>query len=134
MIVLCSGGFDPLHDGHMDYLEGAAKHGKVIVALNSDVWLMRKKGWVFMPWSARARILKALSIVYDVTAVYDMDGTVCGALRSIRPTYFANGGDSRTPNLAEHETCRRLGIEELFDTGGPKVRSSSDLMPMVPHR
>ncbi len=126
-IVLCSGGFDPLHDGHLDYLEDAHQYGRVIVALNSDAWLQRKRGRIFIPWTARARILKALKIVYDVTAVDDADGTVCEALRSGHYDYFANGGDRLVANSAEHEACKEAGIEELFDIGGPKVRSSSTL-------
>jgi len=111
-IVLVSGGFDPLHDGHLDLFEGAALHGRVIVALNSDEWLMIKKGWVFMPWSARARLLKQLKIVFDVTAFDDANGTACNALHKIRPTYFANGGDRDLPDPMEHETCQKLGIKE----------------------
>lgn len=128
MIVLCSGGFDPLHDGHLDYLEGAAKYGKVIVALNSEMWVVRKKGWQFMPWLARARILKCLSVVYDVISVNDGDGTVCQALVRFRPRYFANGGDRNVANKAEDETCKIWNIEQLFGVGGPKVRSSSNLV------
>lgn len=128
MIVLCSGGFDPLHDGHLDYLEDAAKRGYVFVALNSDEWLMRKKGWLFMPWTARARLLKQLKVVFDVVSVSDEDGTVCQALHNLRPQYFANGGDRTVGNSAEHEICKKLGIEEMFGVGGAKVRSSSDLM------
>ena len=128
MIVLVSGGFDPLHDGHLDYLEGAAKYGRVIVALNSDEWLLKKKGWVFMPWYARARILNQLAVVFDVLQVYDADGTVCEALRGIRPTHFANGGDRTIANVSERDVCRQLEITQLFGVGGKKVRSSSDLV------
>ncbi len=128
MIVLCSGGFDPLHDGHLDYLEGAAKYGRVFVALNSDEWLRKKKGWIFMPWSARARILNQLAVVFDVVAVDDSDGTVCDALQRIRPTHFANGGDRVAPNTVEHLLCKELHIEEIFGIGGPKARSSSELI------
>ena len=123
-MILCSGGFDPLHDGHLDYLEGSAKYGRVIVALNSDDWLMRKKGWVFMPWNARARLLKALSVVYDVIEFDDEDGTACEALRSIGPKYFANGGDRISANAMELAVCKQFHIEELFGVGGLKVRSS----------
>lgn len=127
MIVLCSGGFDPLHDGHLDYFEGAAQYGRVVVALNSNKWLQDKKGWVFMPWLARARLLKSLSVIYDVVYVDDEDGTVCEALRRVMPKYFANGGDRASANPAEHETCEALGIAELVGMGGKKVRSSSGL-------
>ena len=124
-VVLCSGGFDPLHDGHLDYLEDANQYGRVVVALNSDAWLMKKKGRLFMPWSARARLLNALSVVYEVVAVDDEDGTICEALRFMKPDYFANGGDRLVANPDEHAVCQELHIEELFDIGGPKSRSSS---------
>lgn len=124
-MVLVSGGFDPLHDGHLDYLEGAKEHGLVLVALNSDSWIIRRKGRLFMPWSARARLLKALMVVHDVIQVADSDGTVCEALRLVRPDYFANGGDRIVPEPREGLVCATLGIIELLNVGGPKVRSSS---------
>ena len=74
-------------------IRDAAKHGDVIVVANSDEWLMRKKGFVFMPFEERRDILKEIKGVIIVAAVDDSDGTVCDALRKIRPDYFANGGD-----------------------------------------
>ena len=127
-MVLVSGGFDPLHVGHLDYLEAAAELGDVIVALNSDDWLHRKKGYVFMPHADRARILKALSVVKDVTPVNDADGTVSEALIRLRPHYFANGGDRTIGDGREHDICVNLGIHETFDVGGEKTRSSSELV------
>ena len=127
-MVLVSGGFDPLHVGHLDYLEAAAELGDVIVALNSDDWLHRKKGYVFMPHADRARILKALSVVKDVTPVNDADGTVSEALIRLRPHYFANGGDRVNSNTPETNWCLENGIAVAFNIGGGKVRSSSDLV------
>lgn len=131
MTVLVSGGFDPLHDGHLDYLEGAASFGRVIVALNSDNWLMRKKGYVFMPWSARARLLKAIAAVYDVVAFDDSDDTVCEVLRSLQPNVFCNGGDRIVAEPREDAVCKELGIIQVFGVGGAKIRSSSDLGKML---
>jgi len=128
MIVLISGGLDPVHNGHLDYIEAAAEYGKVIVALNSDAWLMRKKGYVFMPWDIRSRIVNALEPVYKVIRAADHDGTVCNVLRLIKPDYFANGGDRVEANLKEHAVCQELGIVELFNVGGGKVNSSSDII------
>ena len=128
MIVLCSGGFDPLHVGHLSYLKDAAHFGDVVVALNSDAWLMVKKGFVFQPWNDRMLIVKALSFVASVSTVEDSDGTVCEALRRIRPHYFANGGDRTKANPLEDSVCNELGIIQLLNTGGAKIRSSSELV------
>ena len=77
--VLVSGGFDPLHVGHLDLIEAANKLGEVIVALNSDNWLLHKKGYVFISWEDRRRLLLALKLIVAVVPVTDSDGTVCAA-------------------------------------------------------
>lgn len=130
-MILVSGFFDPLHDGHLDYLEGAREYGEVVVALNSDQCSRKKKGYVLMPWNVRARILNALTVVHKVISVNDKDGTVCEALKDIKPDYFANGGDRTEPNEKEHEICQKLGIIELFNVGGRKVNSSSELIRAI---
>ena len=131
MIIMVSGGFDPTHDGHVAMLEEASKIGYVVVALNSDDWLMRKKGKVFMPWEARCYALKSIKFVYDVISFNDDDGTVCEALRLFKPDIFANGGDRTVSNPKEHAVCVELGIKEIFYLGGWKVRSSSDLIKEI---
>mgnify|MGYP001594837129 FL=1 len=128
MKVLVSGGFDPLHVGHVRLIADAARYGEVVVALNSDAWLKRKKGYVFMHFQDRNEILKALLAVDRVIAVDDDDGTVCAALTAVRPRYFANGGDRVSADAREHALCRELGIVELFGVGGGKVRSSSEMI------
>ena len=130
-IIMCSGGFDPLHIGHLRYLEAASQHGKVIVALNSDDWLYRKKGYVFMPHGDRTSILKALTVVTDVTPFDDANGTACGALRRICPDFFANGGDRVEGDPREHAVCEELSIIELFNIGGKKIQSSSKLVEAI---
>lgn len=128
-VVLVSGGFDPIHEGHIALIRGAATYGQVIVALNSDAWLMRKKKYTFHPtWAARCTILQEMKSVRGVMRVNDEDGTVCDALRALRPTYFANGGDRTAPNLAEARVCVELGIHQLFNVGGGKIQSSSALV------
>jgi len=125
--VMVSGGFDPLHGGHLEYLRLAAQLGKVTVALNSDAWLIKKKGYVFMGWEERSRILEALKYVDRVVAVDDKDGSVNDAIIRCRPNLFANGGDRGPSNTAESELCRQLGIGTVFNLGG-KVQSSSWLV------
>ena len=129
--VCISGGFDPPHTGHLDYAMDASKHGRVVVILNSDAWLLRKKGYVFMPWEQRAALLRAWRCVDEVVSVGDFDGTVCEALRRIKPDYFAKGGDRTPDNTPEQEVCKELGIEILWNIGGGKTESSSDLVRNV---
>lgn len=129
--MLVSGGFDPLHSGHVRLIRAAAEMGKLYVVLNSDAWLRRKKGYVFMPWSERAEILRAIALVTDVLAVDDADGTICQALMRVRPRYFANGGDRKSPDPREHDVCYNYGITELFEVGGHKINSSSALVAKV---
>lgn len=130
-IVCVSGGFDPITNGHTRLIQDAARTGDVVVILNSDAWLMRKKGYVFMPWSQRAEILEAIVGVVGVVPVDDIDGTVCAALKIFKPHYFANGGDRFADNVPEAELCNRLGIKMLFNVGGEKIASSSELVRAV---
>lgn len=109
-------------------LRAASILGRVFVALNSDGWLERKKGFAFMPWDERALMLRECRSVSEVVPVDDQDGTVCTALACIRPDIFANGGDRTAPNRKEHLMCKRLGIREIFNVGGYKIQSSSDLI------
>ncbi len=129
MTTVCiSGGFDPIHIGHINLIESAAHFGDVVVILNSDAWLKRKKGYCFMPWNQRARVLAAIKGVIRVAAVDDKDGTVVEALRRIRPDYFANGGDRTDENTPELKACEDLGIKPIFGIGGDKLASSSELV------
>jgi|TARA_R110000824_G_scaffold7563_1_gene34284 cytidyltransferase-like protein len=126
--VLVSGGFDPAHIGHIRMILEAATYGNVIVVANSDAWLMRKKGYIFMPWEERAELLAAVKGVTSVEHVNDTDGTVCEAIRRLKPTYFANGGDRKTDNTPEMDVCKELGVKLLWNVGGGKIQSSSDLV------
>jgi len=130
--VMVSGGFDPVHAGHIRMIRAAAKYGDVIVIANSDSWLHNKKGFVFMDFHQRSEILNAIKGVILVDSVDDSDGTVCEAIKKLRPTYFANGGDRGKHNTPEQDVCDELGIEMLWSIGGDeKVAASSDLVKSV---
>lgn len=126
--IMVSGGFDPLHVGHLRMIKEAAQYGKVIVVVNSDDWLLRKKGYKFMDWEDKKELIEGYAEVWKVVSVDDSDGTVCEALRREKPDYFGNGGDRTSNNTPEKEVCEELGIEMLWNIGGGKVRSSSDLV------
>ena len=130
--IMVSGGFDPVHIGHIRMILDAAKHGDVIVVANSDDWLFRKKGFVFMEFDQRAEILAAIKGVVKVSGVDDTDGTVCEAIRRLKPDMFANGGDRRKNNTPEQDVCEELSVQMLWGVGGEdKANSSSDLVERV---
>lgn len=127
--IMVSGGFDPVHVGHIRMIQDAARWGAVIVAINSDDWLMRKKGYVFMSWKERSEIIGNIKGVTLVTNVDDSDGTVCSAIKRHRPDAFANGGDRKKDNTPEMDLCNELGIQLLWNVGGgDKPQSSSWLV------
>ena len=126
--VMVSGGFDPLHIGHVQMIIEAAKWGDVVVILNSDEWLMREKKKVNMPWRERAGILAAIKGVVSVFEVNDADSTVCEAIRRLLPTYFANGGPRCPINTPETSACETLGIKLLWNVGGNKIQPRSELV------
>ena len=130
-IIAVSGGFDPIHIGHLRMMKDAAKHGKLTVIINSDTWLLRKKGYVFMPFSERSELISELSCVDKVVMAKDDDRTVCETLKGLRPDIFANGGDRVSRTTPEARLCEELGIELMYDVGGDKVRSSSKLVKEV---
>jgi D-beta-D-heptose 7-phosphate kinase/D-beta-D-heptose 1-phosphate adenosyltransferase len=130
--IMVSGGFDPVHAGHIRMIRAAAKHGDVIVIANSDAWLHDKKGFVFMDFTQRAEILNSIKGVVLVDSVDDSDGTVCEAIRRLKPTYFANGGDRGKHNTPEQNVCDEMGIKMLWSIGGDeKVAASSELVKNV---
>ena len=126
--IALSGGFDPVHIGHIQMIQDACRYGKVIVILNSDNWLEKKKGYSFMSFEERKYILSEMKSVYEVESVDDSDGTVCEALDRIRPNYFGNGGDRVSDNVPEVKLCEKLGICLKWNIGGNKIQSSSDLV------
>lgn len=130
--IMVSGGFDPVHIGHIRMILEASTHGDVIVVANSDEWLFRKKGFVFMEFSQRAEILASIKGVVKVSGVDDSDNTVCEAIRRLKPDYFANGGDRGRNNTPEQTLCDEIGVEMLWGIGGEnKANSSSTLVERV---
>ena len=132
-VVLVTGGFDPLHSGHLAYFEEAKKLGdKLIVGVNSDDWLTRKKGRPFMPFEERAEIIKGLSIVDQIISFDDSDDTACGAIYKTLATHgnikliFANGGDRTDANIPEMQTYQNTPLVDFaFGVGGENKKNSS---------
>ena len=134
-IVIVSGGFDPVHSGHVSYLEQARQLGDMlIVALNSDEWLTRKKTRAFMPFSERAAVLRAMRCVDEVIEFDDSDDSARMAIHQVRRQYlhdhiiFANGGDRTKENIPEMDVLD-LNLSFEFGVGGKnKANSSSWLL------
>lgn len=132
-IVLVTGGFDPLHSGHIEYFKAAKELGDhLVVGLNSDEWLTRKKGRPFMPFEERASIIKELSCVDEVIGFNDNDDTACAAIMHVLATkasraelIFANGGDRGKDNTPEFLTYNMSGVKFVYGVGGSNKRNSS---------
>lgn len=127
-IIALSGGFDPLHAGHLHMIKDAAEYGEVVILLNSDDWLNRKKGYAFMGWAERAYILRSITGVSDVLPVDDYNDNVVEGLKRLRPKFFGNGGDRLKDNTPELDYCYSHNITPVFGLGGGKVQSSSELV------
>jgi len=127
-IIAVSGGFDPLHRSHIEYFKLAkAKRTSLVVILNSDRFLKKKKGYAFMSFKERKYILQHLYMVDVVVKCIDDDQTVCETLKVIKPDVFCNGGDRHNEEIPEAAVCREYNIE-LIDGLGDKVQSSSALV------
>lgn len=130
-IVLVTGGFDPLHSGHIAYFKAAKKLGDILlVGINSDAWLERKKGRPFMPNTERTQIVKNLQMVDGVFLFNDDDGSAKEAIRNARLLYpdakiiFANGGDRTQENIPEMDSGVD-NVEFVFGVGGEDKKNSS---------
>lgn len=135
-IVAVSGGFDPIHIGHVRMFQEAKKLGdELVVILNNDNWLADKKGKPFMSAKERKEIIEAIKgvdrVIITQHAHGDTDRSVCRELREIKPHVFANGGDRKPDGdpVPEVSLCKELGIELIYNVGaGGKVQSSSWLI------
>ena len=132
--VIISGGFDPVHIGHLRMMIEAKKLGKrLIVILNNDDFLINKKGFAFMSQNERSEIIKGFECVDEVVISIDKDSTVVKTIEMISKKedidIFANGGDRKNEDdIPESEICKKLNIEMIFNVGGDKIQSSSDLV------
>ena len=132
--VVVSGGFDPIHIGHVRLFQEARKLGdELIVILNNDNWLKHKNGFVFMPQEERKEIIEAFSAVDRVVLSHhepnSEDRSIVEDLKKVKPDIFANGGDRIEKNIPEVSVCEELGCEMVFNVGkGGKVQSSSWLV------
>ena len=130
-IILVSGGFDPLHSGHIKLIQAASKYGDVVVLLNSDKWLCKKKGKEFLPYSERKIIMGAIKSVIDVISFDDLDKTCIDGIKKAISKYssqkikFANGGDRNDHTTPETIFCERNGIDTIWGIGGNNKSNSS---------
>lgn len=135
-VVMVSGGFDPVHIGHVRLFQEAKKLGdELVVVINNDNWLKLKKGYVFMPEQERKEIIEAFQAVDRVIlsshAKNTKDISISQDLKSVRPHIFAKGGDRHRGNIPTPEVlvCNEIGCEIVNDIGfGGKVQSSSELV------
>lgn len=128
-VVLVTGGFDPLHSGHIGYFKAARQLGDMlVVGVNSDAWLTRKKGRAFMPSAERISIIENLKMVSHCILFNDDDGSSREAIRNIKTMYpnshviFANGGDRTKDNIPE---MTEPDVEFVFGIGGENKANSS---------
>ena len=125
--VAISGYFDPIHVGHIEYINNAKKLGDwLIVIVNNNKQCALKKGKHFMDENDRVLIVKNIKSVDEVFLSIDDDKTVCESLKKVNPDVFANGGDRKNYEIPESKVCRENNIE-IIDGLGDKIRSSSDL-------
>jgi D-beta-D-heptose 7-phosphate kinase/D-beta-D-heptose 1-phosphate adenosyltransferase len=134
IVVAVSGGFDPIHPGHVRLFREAKSLGdKLVVILNNDNWLKKKKKFSFMSERERKEVIEAIRFVDQVVISKHKhdpaDMSVTEELRRLKPEIFANGGDRTKRNVPEDAVCKRLGIKMVFNVGeGGKIQSSSSLV------
>ena len=154
-VIIMSGGFDPVHKGHLRMFREASWLGHfVIVGLNSDEWLTRKKGKPFMKFEERKEILEGFKYISQVIPFDDSDDTACDLVEKVYnlydnnlkhfeydatdvghagfidyyKIYFGNGGDRTDDNVPEIPVCKKLGVQMIWGVGGGKIQSSSWLI------
>ena len=131
-IIVFTGGFDPIHSGHIEAIKEAQKLGRVIIGLNSDEWLIRKKGKSFMPFEERKAVLDQFKNVLCVIGFDDSDNSASDAIRQAREMFpknkviFVNGGDRTKSNIPEMNAFLNDSMVEFhFSVGGDNKKNSS---------
>jgi len=133
-VYMTSGGFDPLHIGHLRCILATSvmadrDGGYVVIVVNGDGFLKRKKGKAFMPEDERCEIISGIRGVDAVVKWDDGSQTVIGAIEKLKPNYFTKGGDRAAPeDIPEWDICNEVGCRVLFNVGGGKIQSSSSLI------
>ena len=129
---IVSGGFDPIHEGHIEMIKAsAAASDGVILLLNSDEWLIRKKGKNFMNFNTRRVICDNMKGVIEVIGFDDTDNSASDGIRKVRAKYpndrlvFANGGDRTKENRPEEPACKKYNVSLEFGVGGENKANSS---------
>lgn len=129
---IVSGGFDPIHEGHIAMIKAsAAASDGVILLLNSDDWLIRKKGKNFMNFNTRKTICDNIKGVIEVIGFDDSDNSASDGIRKVRAKYpndhlvFANGGDRGSGNIREDAVCKECNVDLVFGVGGDNKANSS---------
>jgi glycerol-3-phosphate cytidylyltransferase len=136
-VVAVSGGFDPVHMGHVYHLRDAKKLGDhLLVILHSDQWLINKKGYYFMRYEERKVILESIRYVDEVVPTVDDKSSVYKSLEHYSPDIFAKGGDRTEIQMPKEELaiCKKCGIKIVYNVGGGKIQSSSELVKKVKTR
>ena len=142
-IYMTSGGFDPIHIGHIRCIQEthrmandpdvypSSHTGVVVVVVNADSFLMRKKGYAFMPLEERMEIINSIKGV-DFVVPWEAEGsdqTVIGALSKLKPSYFTKGGDRfDASTIPEWDICQEIKCKIITGVGGEKIQSSSTLV------
>lgn len=131
-IVVFTGGFDPIHSGHIEAINKAREFGRVIIGLNSDAWLTRKKGRPFMTFEERKAILDQFKNVMSVIEFDDSDNSASDAIHKVRKLFpnnkiiFVNGGDRTASNIPEMDAFKDDSmVEFVFEVGGSNKKNSS---------
>ena len=130
-IILVSGGFDPVHSGHIKLINDANKYGDVVVLLNSDAWLRNKKGKEFLSFDERKIIMQNIKGVLDVLDFDDSDQSCVDGILKAKNLFqnkiikFANGGDRNDETTPETAFCNQNNIEALWGIGGNDKSNSS---------
>lgn len=134
-IIVISGGFDPVHKGHVRMIKAAAQECELlVVGVNSDSWLQRKKGKEFMSFDERIEVMSAFKGVAYAVGFDDTDNSACDLIAKTRSLYpleaiaFGNGGDRVRDNVPEVQSCLDNNVEMIWNIGGGKIQSSSDLI------